>query len=388
MNQSERKNPIKIIAGIVWIAVFLSILLLADRYFSKNNEEIDDYASGVWQNVAKFFKGEDTYTGPDSLFKRQVVQEENSVISVVEDVSPAVVSIVVKSFDFDYFTGPIESEAGIGTGFIVDKKGLIVTNSHVVDNPDGEYSVVLKDGTTYEVKKINLDQPSDLAILEIDANDLPIVELGDSDSLNVGQTAIAIGNALGRFQNTVTVGVVSGIARELQASSGYSSVKTYEGVIQTDAALNPGNSGGPLLNSAGQVIGINVATSFGADNISFAVPVNELKPILEMFLKEGKIIRPYLGVVYTQISKDIARLRDIPEGAYISRVVQDSPAEKAGIQSGDILIKFAGVDIVTGSSLSKVISKQKVGDKVDIVVVREGKDLNLSATLEEVPEDL
>ena len=188
-----------------------------------------------------------------------------------------------------------------------------------------------------------MDRTTDLAILEITARDLPIVELGDSDATKVGQTAIAIGNALGRYQNTVTVGVVSGIARELQASSGFGDVKTYANVIQTDAALNPGNSGGPLLNSGGQVVGINVATSFGADNISFAVPVNTLKPILKGFLEEGRIIKPYLGVVYTMVTPDIGLLRKLPEGAFISRVVKDSPADDAGLVRGDIIVKFDGI---------------------------------------------
>jgi S1-C subfamily serine protease len=226
-----------------------------------------------------------------------------------------------------------------------------------------------------------------LAILEIDAKDLPVVDLGDSDELKIGQTAIAIGNALGRFQNTVTVGVVSGIARELQASSGFGSLKTYEGVIQTDAALNPGNSGGPLLNSAGQVVGINVATSLGADNISFAIPINDLKPILEAFLRDGKITRPYMGVVYTLISRDISRLRRLPEGAYISRVLPDAPADKAGIERGDIIVKIDGDEVTTTNSLANIIAQKQVGDTIEVEVDRDGEAIFLGVILGEAEEE-
>lgn len=328
------------------------------------------------------------YNGPRSLFNREIVNEESTIIDVVDNVSPSVVSVVVKTVNFDFFSGPSLSEEGIGTGFIVDENGLIVTNSHVVDDTSGEYSVVTKDGDTYEVKKIHRDPASDLAILEINAQGLPEIELGDSDVLKVGQIAIAIGNALGRFQNTVTVGVVSGIARQLRASSMFGEAKLYENVIQTDAALNPGNSGGPLLNSAGQVIGINVATSFGADNISFAIPVNVLRPLLETFVKEGRIIKPYLGVNYTMITKGISSLRRLPEGAFVQRVIANSPADKAGIERGDIITEIDGISLSTESSLATVISKLKVGQKSKITVDREGETMILETVIEEMPEDL
>ncbi len=268
---------------------------------------------------------------------KELVEEESTIINVVENVSPAVVSIVVKTVDFDLFNGPSSTESGIGTGFIVDPSGIIVTNSHVVDDPDAEYSVVTKDGEAYEVENVHKDSTSDLAIIEITARDLPVVALGDSDNLKVGQKAIAIGNALGRFQNTVTVGVVSGIGRQVYTYGGFGTASNVqENAIQTDAALNPGNSGGPLLNSAGQVIGINVATSVGADNISFSIPVNNLKPILEVFLKEGKIVKPYIGVSYTMITKELASLRRLPEGAFVQRIIKDSPADEAKIQRGGL----------------------------------------------------
>ncbi len=312
------------------------------------------------------------------------------MIDVVEKVSPAVVSIVVKTEGIDFFSGALTySQAGIGTGFIVDKNGLIITNSHVVDDPNSQYFVVLKDGTNYPVDKVNLDKSSDLAILEITARDLPVVEFGDSDVLKVGQKAIAIGNALGRFSNTVTTGVISGIARQVRASSAFTGQsKIYEDVIQTDAALNPGNSGGPLLNSSGQVIGINVAMTEGAENIGFAVPINNVKPILVSFIREGKIIRPFLGVSYNVITKELAALRKMPAGAFVSAVVKDSPAEKAGLQRGDIIKSIDGQEITGQDSLAKIIITKRVGDKVKLLVDRDGKELVIHATLALAPENL
>ena len=378
------RNKTKTILGVLILTVFIYIFVSVGGGFSVLGGQIQR----TYDQLAEFIKNRGVQN-TRTLVRQQVVQEESTVIDVVDKVSPSVVSIVIKTVDFDLFSGPLTTESGIGTGFVVSENGLIVTNSHVVNTEEGEYSVVLKDGTTYEVEKINLDEVSDLAILEISTSNLIPVELGDSESLKVGQRAIAIGNALGRFTNSVTLGVISGVARELTATSGFGrDPKTYEGAIQTDAALNPGNSGGPLLNSAGQVVGINVATTQGADNIGFAIPVNTLKPVLESFLKEGRIIRPYLGVSYTMITKEIAALRRLPEGAFISRVVADSPAKKAGLERGDIIVKFDGQSLKDSESLSQMIAKRKVGEKVDLVVDRGGKEYTLTATFEEAPGNL
>lgn len=343
---------------------------------------------GSREKLELIFRGGQKQPYSPNYMTQEVVQEESQVINVVDKVSPAVVSVVVKTVDFDFFNGPTTDESGIGTGFIVDKSGLIITNSHVVDSVSGQYSVVLKDGTSYEVDKIHLDEQNDLAILEIAAKDLPTVVLGDSDKLKVGQKAVAIGNALGQFQNTVTVGVVSGIGRSITASGALGTAqKMYESVIQTDAAINPGNSGGPLLNIDGQVIGINVATSSGADNISFAIPINTLKPVLESFVKEGRIVKPYLGVSYTMISKEVAVIRRLPEGAFVSRIAKDTPADKAGLQRGDIITKLNGKDLNVKYSLSQAISHQKVGDEVTLTIDRGGKSQEIKATLAEMPQN-
>ncbi len=381
----KKISRITILIVIVWSLVLISLTVFGVSIFSSREKYLSSVTTFIQKNIPFLNK---KYQGPNGLAKREVVQEESSIVSVVDTVSPSVVSIVVKTTGFSPLSGPAVSESGIGTGFIVSVNGLIVTNSHVVDDPTGEYSVVLKDGTTYEVSKVHLDEFSDLAILEISARNLPVVTFGDSEGLKVGQTAIAIGNALGKYQNTVTVGVISGIARELRASGGLGDSKVYEDAIQTDAALNPGNSGGPLLNSAGDVVGINVATTFGAENISFAIPVNNLKPILESFLKEGKIVKAYLGVSYTVISKELAAIRSLPEGAFVSSVLNNSPAKKAGIVRGDIIKKLDGKDVNSQVSLGKLVSQKKPGDKVDMVMDRDGKEVKLNVTLEQVPENL
>ena len=381
-----KKRIILILLVVLFGIVFYPVLkfnydIISSRY--------SDFIENFNEKTKKWFSGikKTDYKGPSEIVGQRIVQEEFETIDVIEKVSPAVVSVVVKTVNFNFFSGSTTTyESGIGTGFIVDSNGLIITNSHVVNDAEAEYSVVMKDGTTYSVNKIHLDNYSDIAILEITARNLPTVEFGDSESLKVGQRAIAIGNALGRYDNTVTVGVISGIAREVRASSGYGEQKTYEDVIQTDAALNPGNSGGPLLNSSGQVIGVNVATTFGAENIGFAIPVNVVKPILDSFIANGKIIRPYLGVSYTIISKDMAKLRDMPEGAYVSTVIKGSPAEEAGLERGDIIIKINDKEITSENSLAKIINEGKVGDKVKLTVDRNSEEVVLNAILKEMPE--
>lgn len=383
------RSKFKKIFGIFFVILYLVAIYLFGVFSGPRVvTQSKGFFVGIKDKIVLLFKKDESNSRFTNLIKSEVVVEESAIIDVVDRVSPAVVSVVVKTYDFDVFTGPLTSESGIGTGFIIDAKGLIITNSHVVDNPEGEYSVVLKDGSTYDVAKVHLDRTLDIALLEINAQDLPTVTLGDSDNLKVGQKAIAIGNALGRFQNTVTVGVVSGIGREVRASSGVGGTTTlYESVIQTDAALNPGNSGGPLLNSVGQVIGISVATTPGADNISFAIPVNTLKPLLETFFKEGRLVRPFLGVNYIMITKEISQLRRLPEGAYISRVYDDTPASKATLKRGDIILSINDIELSSDNSLGMVLSKLKIGDEVRMKVDRDSSILELKTVLAESPEE-
>lgn len=373
----KKRGVLRLLVVVAWIFAVFYIIYVSFTALESVFPKI---------GLSNIFK-QGKYQDVKNVVNQKLVIEESATIDVVENVSPAVVSIVVKSVTFDLFTGPELVEAGIGTGFIIDSSGLIVTNSHVVSSR-GEYSVVLKDGTTYDVEKIHRDSFSDLALIEITARNLPVANLGDSDILRVGQKAIAIGNALGRFQNTVTVGVVSGIGRNVVTSGGFGTRSVVqENAIQTDAALNPGNSGGPLLNSAGQVIGINVATTIGADNISFAIPVNTLKPILEVFLKEGKIVRPYMGITYSMISPEIANLRNMPEGAYVTAVMSDSPADKAGLVRSDIITEFNSEPVTVEFSIARAISKYRVGDKVNLKIDRNGETLDIEVTLGVAPEE-
>ncbi len=264
-----------------------------------------------------------------------------------------------------------------------------MTNKHVVSNTQASYKVVTQDDKEYEVIQISRDPSNDVAVLKIQGQDFKSVEFGDSSNLKVGQFVIAIGTALGEFRHTVTTGVISGLGRGITAGSifeGY--VERLDDVIQTDAAINPGNSGGPLLNSVGQVIGINVAVASSAENIGFAIPINIVKQGLEQFRETGKFVsRPFLGVEYQMISKRTAILNNVPEGAYVINIIANSPAEVAGIQLDDIIVKFDGEEVKeeTGG-LADIISKKRPGDVVSIEVWRDGETLTLSATLSEFSE--
>lgn len=376
-----RKNN-KLLIGVLYLLFFVVII----GYLFLHNKGLTSFSL-----VSSYVRGlltKKTVSEPNIYLKQSVVEEESAVINVVDKVSPAVVSVVEKTVDFDPFSGPVSSQQGIGTGFIVDPTGVIITNNHVVSDLNADYSVVMKDGKSFDVKKIHRDSINDIAILEVKSKDLPTVELGDSSKLKVGQKAIAIGNALGQFSNSVTVGVVSGLARQVTASGPFGvAEKTYNDVIQTDAALNPGNSGGPLLNLHGQVIGVNVATTRGADNIGFAIAVNTLKPILSSFRESGRIIRPYLGVSFSMVTKDIANFRRLPEGAFVTRVGTNTPAEKAGIERGDIITAIDGRAINEKNPPDVEIGqKHKVGDKVKITLDRQGAVTTVEATLAEAPE--
>lgn len=318
-----------------------------------------------------------------------VVTEENAVISVVDKTSSSVVAIGAnrKVFDpFDPFSLPKSQNSTIGTGFVVSEKGIIVTNKHVVSDDSARYTVVTRDGKKYEIRKIYRDPILDLAIVQVDEGGLQALELGDSSRIKVGQMVIAIGNALGKFTNTVTTGVVSGVGRKVVAGDPFSgAAENLDNLIQTDAAINPGNSGGPLLSSSGQVVGVNVATTEGAQNIGFAIPINSVKQIVDEFVQKGTVSRPFLGIRYRFISKDIAILNEVPQGAYIQEVIPDSSADKAGVKEGDIITKIDGKTVDSESKVSEIISGKKIGDSLGLNVWNDGKERSVSATLQELP---
>lgn len=324
---------------------------------------------------------------------QSVVEEESVTINVVEKVSPSVVSIAVENrllFDPVFgLGGRQEKQSGIGTGFVVSSDGLILTNNHVVDSSDDEkFIAIIKDREglekKYEISEIHKDPFNDLALVRVDAKDLVPTELGDSSNLKVGQKVIAIGNALGEFQNTVTTGVVSALGRAINPVDPLTGVaEKLDDLIQTDAAINPGNSGGPLVNSAGQVIGVNTAVA-SAQNIGFAIKINIAKQLIEDFnAAGGKISRPLLGVRYTYITRDLALLNEVVEGAYVREVVSSSGAAKGGIKIGDIITTLDGQKLSDVDSVGKIIRGKKVGDNVKVRVFRDGQTLDLNVTLGE-----
>lgn len=354
--------------------------------------------------------------------KVKVIQEESGIIETVKRVSPSVVSIIVtkdlpkieryyinpfgdgssgNSFDpFNFMipqkkqNGTEKKEIGGGTGFIVSSDGIIVTNKHVVEDEKAEYTVLMNDEKKYEARVLARDSVNDIAILKIEEKDLPVVEFGDSDALQVGQVAIAIGNALGEFRNTVSAGVVSGLKRSIVAGGGISgSAEQLSGIIQTDAAINPGNSGGPLLNSSGQVVGVNVAIAQNAQGIGFAIPINDVTKIVNDVKEHGRIIRPYLGIRYMMITKDLAEKNklSIDYGALIVRgdnkedlaVIPGSPADKAGLVENDIILEVNGTKIDEKNPLVNVIQKYNVGDEVAMKVLHRGEEITVKAKLEE-----
>ena len=313
-----------------------------------------------------------------------VTEEENAIINVVENAKDSVVSIAVTQLSFSTDQGIVDQSNNIGTGFVVDSNGLIVTNQHVVSDLEADYKVITADGDEYDVLDIERDASNDIAILKVDAQDLPTLTLGDSDAIVVGQTVIAIGTPLGEYVGSVTTGIISGLDRDVVASTGWfgSTAKTYEDVIQTDAAVNPGNSGGPLLNTAGQVVGINFATTSGADNISFALPINLVKDRTDEYRTYGKFIKPYLGVSYQMISDYQAiYYENVVSGALIVRVDPYGPAQEAGIERGDIITEFDGEPVQ--SSLANLISNKKVGDEVEIKIWNNGEERTVKAILQE-----
>lgn len=327
---------------------------------------------------------------------QKILNEESVVIDAAEKVSPSVVTIsaetpqrrILQLSPFGGFSQKVQGgePQDIGTGFVVGQDGLIVTNKHVVSQEGAKYKVITKDNKEYDAKEIHQDPSNDIAIIKIDASGLLPVELGDSSNLKVGQFVIAIGTALGEFRHTVTTGVISGLGRGITAGSAFEGyVEKLDDVIQTDAAINPGNSGGPLLNSAGQVIGINVAVASQAQNIGFAIPINIVKDALDQFAKTGKFAtKPYLGVEYQMVGKQAAILNNVPQGAYVVRVVSGSPAEIAGIQADDIITKFDGEEVKDeNGGLADIISKKKAGQVVSLELWRSGESLTVSVSLSE-----
>lgn len=351
------------------------------------------------------------------------VEEESATIDVVRRSSPAVVSIVVRKeiargnvFPFDDFlefgmpfipsiprSAPQgepgeKQQVGGGSGFIVTSDGYILTNRHVVTDSSADYAVVLSDDRELPAKVLAKDPLNDLAVLKIDAGvgALPVLELGDSDQIQTGETVIAIGYALSEFRNTVTKGVISGVNRRVVAGDQRGSSEVIQEAIQTDAAINPGNSGGPLLNLRGQVIGVNTAVSREGQLIGFAIPINVAKHAVESVIRDGKIVRPWLGVRYLVITERLAKQQQLPvtTGALVVRgstpsdlaVVPGSPADNGGVRESDIITEVDGERIDEDHPLANRIARKKPGERVRLTVLRQGKQKQIEVTLGEFPE--
>ncbi len=367
---------------LIGLVIVLALLLLGVFVLS------DKFSFNLGNNAQNSFTG---------AGKIKLQSEESVVIDTVKKVGPSVVTIAeilpqsqnqgFSLFGIDQAPASESGPQSIGSGFVVSPDGLIVTNKHVVSDAGAKYQVLMDNDKSYDVQKIYRDPLNDVAILKIDAKDLKPVELGDSTNLQVGQFVIAIGTALGEFRNTVTTGVISGLGRGITAGSSFEGfAEKLDNVIQTDAAINPGNSGGPLLNSSSQVIGVNTAVSSQGQNIGFALPINVIKSSIDNFNKTGQFNRPYLGVAYRTLSKDVASVNDLPAGEYIQEVISNSPADKAGIKVGDVITQINGKNIEEGKfELSNAIAQNKIGDIVALKIWRDGKTTELKIPLGAAP---
>jgi serine protease Do len=397
---------------------FLLAIILISSFFG--------FLAGTF-SLIYYQKNEQTLP-QDSRYLPQISQEK-AIIDVVKKVSPSVVSIIITKdlpvFE-EYYINPFnfnepfqfeipqyrqkgtqKQEIGGGTGFIISEDGMILTDKHVVQDEEADYTILTNDGKKYPAKVLARDPIQDLAVLKIDKDKIiseegdflqepfSLVKLGDSSSLQIGQTAIAIGNALGEFRNTISVGVISGLGRTITAS-GEGMTETLEDVIQTDAAINKGNSGGPLLNLEGEVIGINVAMAEEAQNIGFSIPINKAKRDIEQIKTLGKIVYPFLGVRYVLITSEIQAEKNLPVdyGALIIKgenpgdvaVVPGSAAEKAGLKENDIILELDGEKITVQNSLAEIIQKYNPGDKIVLKILREKEEKTIEIILGEYVE--
>lgn len=374
-NKNNTNNFHLIVLTVACVTAVCSVFALGFSIYNYNNSAARvTWGSSADGNSANFTDG--------------------SIADVANKVSPSVVSITTETRTMGWF-GQSSTSTAAGTGMIVSADGYVLTNKHVVEGAN-KVNVILDDGTEYEnVKVVGMDPINDVAFIKInDVSGLPAVTLGDSKTMNVGQQVIAIGNALGQFQNTVTEGIVSGLNRSITASdsSGYAYERLTD-LIQTDAAINSGNSGGPLVNAAGQVIGLNVATS-SANDIGFAIPISSVKGMLKRVINEGKAERAYIGVNYVTVTPDVAKEYNlsVKTGGYVhtdgnstSPVMSGSPADKAGVKPEDIITAINGVEVGKAGSISALIGEYAVGDVVQLHIKRGDSELNLNVTLEAYP---
>ncbi|MEO6729143.1 MAG: trypsin-like peptidase domain-containing protein [Candidatus Dojkabacteria bacterium] len=336
----------------------------------------------------------------------QVVNEDSAVTDAVAKATDSVVSIVISKdvpkyeyspsgdgfFQQRQQVGTTQQEVGAGTGFIISADGMIITNRHVVDDEAASYTVLFNDGSKKDAKVLARDTLLDIAFIKVEGTDYKPLSLGSSEGLKVGQSVIAIGNALGEFSNTVSTGVVSGLNRSIHATDQQGgSAETLSNVIQTDASINFGNSGGPLLDIKGNVIGVNVARSDSGDNIGFAIPIDIVRTLIDMLNSTGKIERPVLGVRYIPITEEFKTKNNLKYdyGAYISGdtasstvgVIPGSPAATAGLKDGDIILQVDGKKVDDTNPLPNIIQNYKIDDTVELLIYTGGAEKTVSVKL-------
>ncbi|MEA3398604.1 MAG: trypsin-like peptidase domain-containing protein [Patescibacteria group bacterium] len=333
------------------------------------------------------------------------LDEQEATIRAIKKVKPAVVSIIV--YDYENFIAldtpsgkqeiqKYKKEQTRGTGFLITDDGFILSNKHVIGTADkktGEYKVILNSGKEYYAQYIDMDLARDLAVIKIFDKGLPCVEIGDSDQIEIGMSVIAIGNILGRYENSVTKGIISAVGRTLTPSNIVDSVGVLENIIQTDAQINIGNSGGPLIDLDGKVLGINVAIDSAGGSIGFAIPINDARSVISSIRQNGYIAKPRLGVRYQMLTPDMARKNNLGRnsGAWITpggekepAVVPGGPADKSGILENDIIFEVNAIKIEGANTLLSVIQKFKPEDKIGLKLHRNGEEMIAIAALDEM----
>jgi len=397
----KKKNDSKLIPLVVIVSIlfgFISGAISSSIVYYRIAERLNDL------NVNNDYSPQ---TDQETAVIQTVDQASQSVVSIIitKDVPILEQYLEVGPFGFTpqlREKGTEKVEVGGGTGFIVSEDGLILTNKHVVIDDEAEYTVFTNDGEKFPARVLAKDPYQDVAIIKIDQENnldeegnpvfvkFPVLTLGDSDNIQTGQTVIAIGNALAEFKNTVSSGVISGLGRKITASGG-DFVETLEDVIQTDAAINKGNSGGPLLNLKGEVIGINTAIANDAQSIGFAIPINKAKRALEQVRKLGKIAYPFIGIRYILINEQVKEEYKlnvdfgalIVEGEGEPAITSGSPAEKAGLRKGDIILELNNEKITTENTLAEIIMNYNPGDEITLRILREGEYSEVKLVLDE-----
>lgn len=404
--------------------IFMIVILLASFFGAifglVSAGVVNFFSADIGQNLKKVFPRFEQRTDPQ-VSRQQIIFEDSAVIDVASKSSPAVVSIMIsknvsasqnnQNLLEPFFGAPFGNEnggsrteggntqkqvVGSGSGFLITTDGLVLTNKHVIEDKQAEYTVIMSDLKQYPVKILAEDPVRDAAVIKIEGNKFPILPLGNSDSIQIGQTVIAIGDSLGEFSNSVSRGIVSGLKRNVNAISGFGDTERLTNIIQTDAAINLGNSGGPLLDINGNVIGINVAKAQGAENIGFALPINQVKRIIDQVENGNKVSVAYLGVRYVVVDSLVKTQAKLPVeyGALVTRgdkftdlaVIPGSPADLAGIVENDIILEINGEKITTNNQLGDIVTRFSVGDNMTLKIWHKGQTNEVQVTLQELKQ--